>query len=180
MKTENNEKQKAMKTTILILVFIIFFSTISSAQREENNYQAQTIFSDGTRITGWFVDFSNSYSEINDKYSYLPGFSAGVVMNRNFRIGITGKSLSCYETYLKYDNLFDETVYLEGGYGGLYLEASPIDEKVIHISFPVIIGVGGACYLTKQKYADYDDDWDWDWDFDLKTKRAILISFPRN
>jgi len=166
-----------MKTTFLTFAIIPIFFAFSSAQNEENFYEPQTLFPGGTRVTGWFIDFTNSYSEINGKNSYLPGFAGGMVMNHNFRLGLAGKSLNCYETYLRYDNLFDEPVYLEGGYGGLYLEFSPIEDKVIHLTFPVIIGGGGASYLTKEKYPENDfddDDWNWDWDF----KRKELSTSP--
>ena len=162
-----------MKTIFLAIVFTVFLSVYSEAQNNENYYEPRTLFSGGTKVTGWFFDFNNSYSEINGKHSHLPGFTGGIVMNRNFRMGLTGKSLSCYETYLKYNTLFDEPVYLVGGYGGFYFEASPIDDKVVHISFPLIIGGGGASYLTKERYHDYEEDDD-DWDFD----RNELSSSP--
>lgn len=151
-----------MKTIVTFLTLILFSAAVF-AQEEPINDQPQTIFSGGTKLTGWFIGFNHSYSRINGKYSYLPGFSGGIIMNRNFMIGFTGKSLTCYENYLRYDNLFDETVYLEGGYGGLYLEATPFYDKVVHVSFPVIIGGGGAAYISKEKYLDYEDD---DWDFE--------------
>ncbi len=164
-----------MKTIIFTTVLALLFCAGLFAQDKDFETQPQTIFSGGAKVTGWFIDFNNSYSHINGKCTYLPGFSGGIVMNRNFRLGLTGKSLSYYETYLYYPDRFDEPVYLVGGYGGLYMEASPIDSKVIHVSFPLILGGGGATYMSKNKFPEWEaDDDEWEWDYD----RASLSTSP--
>jgi hypothetical protein len=94
----------------------------------------------------------------------MPGFAGGIIMNRNIKLGLIGKTLSYYDTFLQYDDIFDEPVYLVGGYGGLFMEASPIDRKVLHISFPLIIGGGGAEYLSMDTYPEFEDEGEIDYD----------------
>lgn len=151
-----------MKTIFITTFLCISIGFAAFAQIDTNQNETQTIFSNGSKITGWFVEFSNSYTTLNGKNSYMPGFAGGVVMNRNFSIGLIGKSLSWYPSYLKYNEVLDEPVYLEGGYGGLYLVASPIEKKVLHITFPLAVGAGGAAYISQQKYPDIDDFDDFD------------------
>lgn len=147
-----------MKTIFLSSIFIVLFSAFTFAQNEDFNNQPQTLFSPGSRVTGWFIDFSSSLSQFNDVETYMPGFAGGVEMNHNFRVGIATKSFTCSETYLKFGEILDEPVFLNGGYGGIFLEASPIAEKLIHVTFPCIIGGGGAVYLSEKKFSEQDDD----------------------
>jgi len=146
-----------MKTIFAFFSLTFIVVTSVFAQEEYNTPVNQSLFSNGARITGWFIDFSNAYTILNGNYSHLPGFSGGVTMNRNFKIGFFGKSLTCHETYLEFNNLFSEPVYLVGGYGGLLLESSPLDNKVFHLTFPFQIGAGGAEYLSKEKYPDLEE-----------------------
>jgi hypothetical protein len=147
-----------MKTIITTVLLTFFAWTQVFAQTRNNVNEVQTLFGGGAKVTGWFIDFGTSYSKLNGQTTYLPSFGGGVLMNEKFKIGLMGKTLSCHETYLQYDNLFDEPVYLVGGYGGLFFEASPIDNKLIHISFPLIAGAGGAEYLTVNTYPEMEDE----------------------
>jgi hypothetical protein len=152
-----------MKTIITTVLITLFICTQGYAQTENNENEVQTIFGSGAKVTGWFIDFGSSYSKLNGETAHLPSFGGGVLMNDKFKIGLMGKTLSYHDTYLQYDNLFDEPVNLVGGYGGLFFEASPIDNKLVHISFPLIAGAGGAEYLTVTKYPEMDDDGETDY-----------------
>ena len=154
-----------MKTIIAAVLIILFTGTLGFAQEEKTGEEVQTLFGSGAKITGWFIDINNSYSQLNGRNAHLPGMAGGVIMNQNFKIGLIGKSLTCNKTYLKYDDILDEPVYLVGGHGGLYLEASPIDNKVVHISIPVILGAGGAEYHSVQTYPEFDDDDEFELDY---------------
>jgi hypothetical protein len=147
-----------MKTIITTVLLTLFTSSMGYAQTENNENEVQSIFGGGAKVSGWWVDLNNSYSQLNGQNAHLPGIAGGVIMNHNFKIGFIGKSLTCHETYLQYDNIYDEPVYLVGGHGALYFEASPIDNKVVHISFPFIIGGGGAEYISQNLYPEIDDD----------------------
>ncbi len=153
-----------MKTILFTFIFILFMNAFAISQEEYHSEEPKTLFSSGSRVTGWFIDFHNSYSQLNGHYTYLPGFASGVVMNNNFRLGLVGKALSCHEKFLRFDNIFDEPVYLAGGYGGLYMEATPYANKVFHVSVPVIIGGGGAVYLSKERYPEIDEDGEMDYE----------------
>lgn len=157
-----------MKTTFITAILFLATGFAGLAQDETYRDEPQTIFSTGSKVTGWFVEFSGSYTRLNGEYAYMPGLAGGIVMNRNLSIGLIGKSLSWYPACPKYDNILDEPVYLEGGYGGLYLVASPIDKKVLHITFPLVIGAGGAAYVSQEQYPEIDDFEDMDdlYDYD--------------
>lgn len=159
--------------TILTTVLLIFFTVVYvQAQNFNDNNEPQTLFSPGTKVTGWFIDFSSSLSQLNDVYSYMPGFAGGIEMNNNFKIGIATKSLTYSENSLKFGNIMDEPVYLNGGYGGLFLETSPWAGKVLHVTFPCTIGGGGAIYLSENKYDETNGDL-----LDLKEREKATSAF---
>jgi len=75
-------------------------------------------------------------------------------------------------------NTFDniktgKELYLEGGYGGFLIEPVLLPGEVFHLSFPCLIGAGGAAYTQRKSY-DENTEWVWDedeWetkDFDAK------------
>jgi len=152
-----------MKTIITTVLLILFTCALGYAQTENNENEVQSIFGGGAKVTGWFIDFGGSYSKLNGQTAHLPSFAGGVLMNNKFKIGLIGKTLSCHETYLQFDDIFDEPVYMVGGYGGLFFEASPIDNKLIHISFPLVAGAGGAEYQTVNTYPEIEDDGELDY-----------------
>lgn len=146
-----------MRTIYFATLLLVATSFCGFAQHTENKEEPQTIFSTGSKITGWFIEFNNASTTLNGKYAFMPGIAGGIVMNRNFSVGLIAKSVSWYPTHLKFTDVMDEPAYLEGGYGGLYLVASPIDKKVLHITFPVIAGAGGAVYMSQLRYPELDD-----------------------
>ena len=175
LKIKNNNE---MKTIIATFLITLFTCALGYAQTENNTDEVQTIFSSGAKVTGWFIDFNNTFSQLNGQNGYMPGFAGGVIMNHNFKIGFIGKSLTCHETYLKYDNIFDEPVYLVGGHGALYFEASPIDNKAIHISFPFIIGGGGAEYISQNLYPEIEDEGEIDYERKHMSSSPYWIAEP--
>ena len=146
-----------MKTIIATFLITLITCAPGYAQTENNEFETQTIFGSGAKVTGWFIDFNNTFSQLNGQNGYMPGFAGGIIMNRNFKIGLIGKTIDSHETSLQFDDIFDEPVYLVGGHGGLFLEASPIDNKVVHISIPFIIGCGTAEYISKDLYPEIED-----------------------
>lgn len=144
--------------TIFFATFLFVAAAFNGYAQNNNPQDApQTLFSNGAKVTGWFIEFTNSYTTLKERNTFMPGFAGGIVMNRNLSIGLIGKSISWYPTHLKFANVLDEPAYLEGGYGGLYLVASPMDKKVIHLTFPMIVGAGGAVYVSQLEYPDLDD-----------------------
>lgn len=72
--------------------------------------------------------------------------------------GVAARSFSWKESYLSVDDIMSEPCYLTGGYGGILLEYAPNVNKVVHVSFPVIVGAGGAVYISKKSYAEWEDE----------------------
>ncbi len=145
---------------ITFALFLILASMVAGAQ--ENNSQKdemQTLFARGGKTTiGWFVGIDPGYTQFDKRDVWLGGLSAGMIINHNFTIGLTGRGWTNREG-MYYPNVTDTAgAYLEGGYGGLLLEYTLFPKSMVHVTFPVLIGAGGASYMTDKEYTCWDGD----------------------
>ncbi len=148
-----------MKRISLIFALVITV-VFANAQQEatKSNDDINTIFGKGgkTKI-GWFIGIDPGYTQFDNRDVWLGGLSAGMIINHNFTIGLTGRGWT-NRNGMYYQNVTDTAgAYLEGGYGGLLLEYTLFPKSTVHVTFPVLIGGGGATYIIDQKYEDLED-----------------------
>jgi hypothetical protein len=162
-----------MKTIIVTVLMAILFAGTANAQKE-NDYSGefQSFFMPYSQITGWFFELNSSASNLNSKYTRLPGIAGGVMMNNSMYVGLRAKSFSWHETYLDFNNVLSEECYLNGGYAGLYLESGIQANKLIHLTIPVTIGGGAASYMSKALYPEIEDE------FEIDFSRKELSASP--
>jgi hypothetical protein len=147
-----------MKTIALVLVFASFLPLFGWAQTENSQaVDEQSLLISSTSVTGWFVGSSGGYSALNRKETWMPGLKGGIILDRNFYMGLNIKSLSLDETCLEFSNVLDEPYYLTGGYGGFYFETGTKLTKMVHITLPVTIGGGAVDCLSVNEYLETDN-----------------------
>lgn len=135
-----------------ILVFIFSFSVLlvnasngDSTKVKKMRYdqeQDQTLFKKGTPI-GFYIGLSNKPSVINEQYSWMTGAEVSLVFNHRLNIGFAGYGLVSPVQ----SNLVDQNghrYYYDLGYGGLLVEPVIFSRSLVHLTFPVLIGAGGA------------------------------------
>ncbi len=143
---------KTLKFLTLLLAIFIGYTAMS----QDDNGEMKTLFnkSSGKNIShGGYGSFSMGYSQIDNKDAIQLGGRAAWIANHRFALGLAGygffNSLSD-----NYDADSDPSKYhLAGGYGGLLLEPIVMPNKPVHVSFPVIFGVGG---VTAVEYNDWN------------------------
>lgn len=69
-----------MKTIITTVLFTLFTCAMGYAQTENNENEVKTLFGSSAKVTGWWVDLNNSYSQLNGQNAHLPGISGGVII----------------------------------------------------------------------------------------------------
>ncbi|MBA9076918.1 MULTISPECIES: hypothetical protein [Rufibacter] len=82
-----------------------------------------------------------------DRSGFMVGGKVAWVLNQKFGLGLAGYGLTTRNNIgevLQYAN----NVFLQVGYGGALLEYTPNPSRLLHFSFPLIIGVGGAAYTN--------------------------------
>ena len=139
---------------LLILIFIGLGVLCASAQ-ENDDKQISTIFSKN-RSNGGYGALSFGYTEIDGKDAFLMGARGSWIIDHSFAIGLGGTSFINDVNYHNWrDNDLDYN--LAGGYGGLYLEPILAPRLPVHISIPVLFGVGAIAQVEDHSDWNYDD-----------------------
>jgi hypothetical protein len=145
-----------MKIKLLIILCFVVLNTTA-----QTNEAAKTIFGNGKTNIGYFISPSCKFGEIAGNTAILPGIGAGVVFNDRLYLGINFQYIASENTPEKE---LDNRLYLDQRYCGLRFEYAMRPEKVVHINFPVELGIGETELDLKDSYEDEglvptDDAW---------------------
>lgn len=154
------------------LTFLIFLGLgflLATAQEYNDNDQISTIFSKNRR-NGGYGALSFSYTKIDGKDAFLMGARGSWIIDHSFAIGLGGCGFINDVNYHGWMNN-DLDNNLAGGYGGLYLEPILAPRLPVHISFPVLLGVGGISNIPDHR------NWE-DWVFDDSNSDVYLVFEP--
>ena len=138
-----------MKMKKLTLMLILGFGFLMATAQEDNqNDQISTIFSKSRR-NGGYGALSFNYTQIDGKDAFLMGARGSWIMGHSFAIGLGGCG---FINDVNYHNWLNNNMdyNLAGGYGGLYLEPIIAPRFPVHISIPVLFGVGGISNIADQ------------------------------
>lgn len=165
------------------IIFALLFAAILVNAQEETTKptdEINTVFDKNKKTKlGWFIGAESGYTQFDKRDVWLGGLSTGMIINHNFTLGLTGRAWVNRDNMF-YDNATDTAgAYLEGGYGGLLLEYTLFPKSIVHVTFPVMIGAGGASYIYDAKNSDWDeDDNDWDCDHHTLDSDAFFVVEP--
>lgn len=93
-------------------------------------------------LTGGGLSFTGKGGEIANQEALWLGGEVYTVFDHNLNIGVAGYGLANTVRSLNMDE--DENqLYFQSGYGGIFIEPSLFENRVLNISFPVVLGAGG-------------------------------------
>lgn len=92
----------------------------------------------------------------------LAGFRTGWVIDHSLTIGFAGYGI-IPELQLS-GKLDNQDVYLYGGYDGLLIEPVLFPKLPVHITLPVVLGVGALTYETNSWYSGHDNNFEENYD----------------
>ena len=127
-----------MKNSILLISLLIWIGV--QAQEAE---EFKTIF--GGRDIGGYGAVALGFSPINQDNAMIFSARGGVVMGHAVGLGIGG---SGFFTEYQYNPSLQQKASLAGGYGGAFVEFIILGRSPVHVSIPLLIGIGGAAYTT--------------------------------
>jgi len=136
-----------MKKSIILIAAIILALPVL-AQREERNEdprEMQTIFGNQRISHGGYGSFGAGYSMIDDKHGAVMTGRAAWIIGHSLALGFAGTG---FVNEYNYNAVLDKHVNLTGGYGGFLFEPIILPKFPVHLSFPVIAGVGGIAYTS--------------------------------
>lgn len=148
-----------MKTIKIIpIVLALFFSAATIAQESGEMKTLFTKSSDKKIQHGGYGSFSIGFSQIDGKDAIQLGGRAAWIANHKFAMGLAGYGFfnSVEKEYNDFDN--PENYFLTGGYGGLFVEPIILPNSPVHVSFPVIFGVGGITAVESQNWSSSYDN----------------------
>jgi hypothetical protein len=136
-----------MKKIFLTLAFISSVLLVR-AQDEDINYrndnEFKTIF--GGKTIGGYGGMGVGYTLVNDNPSIEFDARGGIILGHWFAMGVGGGAfVSPYE----YNAAHSTDINLAGGYGGFFGEIILFPKSQVHLSFPVLVGLGGAAVSTR-------------------------------
>lgn len=146
-----------MKHLILLFVLAVGAITLSHAQESYGTDQVRTIFSKD-KSNGGYGAFSAGYTQIDGKDALVTGGRGAFIFDHSLAIGLGGYGFVNnleYNTYYRNQPL---DYWLAGGYGGIFVEPIVGGTLPVHLSFPVLFGVGGAALIEDYGW-DYWDDY---------------------
>lgn len=139
------------------LFFLIFIGlgVVCASAQENNDDQISTILSKN-RSNGGYGALSFGYTQIDGKDAFLMGARGSWIIDHSFAIGFGGNG---FVNNVNYNNWRDNDLdyNLAGGYGGLYLEPILMPRLPVHISIPVLFGVGAVAQVEDHEDWTYDD-----------------------
>ena len=149
-----------MKNISITLAFL-FITLFANAQENPtgNNENSGTLFGNNKEVKlGWFVGLDNGYTQFDKRDVHMSGINAGLIINHNFTVGFSASGWTNRKT-MYYDNITDTTgAYLEGGFGRFLFEYTLNPQSLIHLTFPLMIGAGGASFVADNEYNNWEND----------------------
>ncbi len=121
--------------------------------------EMETLIKKGTTIGG-FGAFSTKITELNGQAAVLTGGQLAVVLDHSLNIGLVGYGLAT-DVNANYIDTEGNDYFFEMGYGGLLVEPVLQPNKLVHLSFPVLLGAGWAGVSDKRFFNsrfNYDRD----------------------
>ena len=143
--------------TFVVLILIMFITSNLFAQEiikaeRTNDQEIHTLFKKEKR-DGFYGAFSIGYSPIDNKNAMTVSSRGCWIMDHFFSLGIGGTAFVNNLEGLNL-NFSDQSNNgnLAGGYGGIILEPILLPLKPLHLSFPIMIGVGATGKFDNYSY----------------------------
>jgi hypothetical protein len=151
-----------MKATLLSLLIFVFLVPGVKAQEwflGKNNNEPRTLLGNNPKSFGGYLSFHMGNAMLKNNDALMGQIRLAARIDHSFSIGVTGTLFSDYLNGLNFDRPvnFPDGYYIEGGYGGFFIEPVFAPHFPVHLSFPLMVGAGGV--LFTEEYSD--DYWEY-------------------
>jgi hypothetical protein len=149
-----------MKLIALSILFAFMFCPLKAQEdkdleyKEERHDEIITLFGDHHISHGGYGAFTVGYSMVDNKDAVQIGGRGAWIIGHWFAIGFGGMG---FINDLHYSTTLNQNVNLTGGYGGIILEPIILPRIPVHISTPVLFGVGGIAYMSNYGSFEWDE-----------------------
>ncbi len=140
---------------LTILLLLALGINFASAQDRYNDDQIETIFSKN-KSNGGYGALSFGYTQIDGKDAFISGARGAFIFDHSFAIGLGGYG---FVNNLDYHTFWENhplEYTLVGGYGGIFVEPIVAGRMPVHLSFPVLFGMGGVALVEDYGWNSWD------------------------
>lgn len=145
-----------MKAKMFLL--LTFASVLVFAQEEGDKSEIRTL--SGQKGLGFYIAGTVGYSQIESKDAIIIGSRAALIFSHSTAVGLAGygffNNLGGYHWPVGTEAWYS----LSGGYGGVFIEPIIAGSKPVHVSFPVLFGMGGAGLVRVVGNSTWEDPFD--------------------
>ena len=134
-----------MKKEIFTLCLLLALRTATRAQEPQGAAAHETLFK-GEVDHSFYVAPSMQLTRWQDRSGWMMGGKAAWVLNQRFGLGLAGYGLVSKNNIGEIAQ--NNNALLQVGYAGVLLEYTPHPTRLLHLSFPVVAGVGGGAYTN--------------------------------
>jgi hypothetical protein len=159
------------KIFLLLVISVCAFAIYAQENKDHSNKEIRTLMGGNHGSNGGYGSFGAGYSIIDGKDAVTLSGRGAWIMGHSLAIGFAGTG---FVNAFSPDIQPDRVVNITGGYGGLLIEPILLPRFPIHLSFPVIAGLGGIAYTSSLQPANSWDIYD-TWVEDTQT---YLIAEP--
>jgi hypothetical protein len=125
--------------------------TTAQAQETEKRQRSNEIrtLCGKSKKLGGYASFSFGYSPIANKDAITAGGRLATIFGQHLALGVAAKG---FASNFESENPMNgqRHHYYNGGYGGFLIEPIVLPRFPVHLSFPVVMGVGGVGYYWKE------------------------------
>lgn len=144
--------------TMTMFILLTFSFVFAFAQEGGKNDEIRTL--SGQNSLGFYGAATVAYSQMEAKDALVIGGRAGLIFNHSTALGLAGygffNNLDAYNLPVASDAWYS----LAGGYGGIFIEPVLGATKPVHVSFPVLLGMGGAGLVRNVGLGTWEDPFD--------------------
>ncbi len=164
------------------VVLIMAFTFLPAIGQDDNHQEIKTLFSNQKSI-GFYGSLSLGYSQIHGKDALTSGVRAAMIFNHSTAIGLAGYGFANDMESYKWEDENALRYSLAGGYGGIFIEPIVGGMNPVHVSFPVLFGIGGVAqvshYGTDYWEYPYNDTYENDMFFIVEPAIELEVNLAR-
>jgi len=147
-------------------IFILSLLTFSISAQDDQN-EIRTLF--GNSSNGGYGAFSIGFTQINQIQAITMGGRGEWIIGHSLGLGFYGSGFMT--DFVK--TAADMNYNMVGGHGGIVIEPILIPRFPVHISFPLMAGIGGIAYAENQQ-----SGFQGNYDAYIKSTDYFLIAEP--
>ena len=148
-----------MKTSALLLLFAFMLYPLKAQDDRDLEFKKRpdeviTLFGNKDVSHGGYGGITVGYSGIDNRDAVLIGGRGAWIIGHWFAVGFGGTG---FINDMRYSSDLNRNVNLTGGYGGMILEPVILPKVPLHISAPVMFGVGGIAYMSSSSSPEWNE-----------------------